>query len=119
MTEARINNQVQTGSLTTVKCYIEQYESVGVGELSGTRQSGARLREKHTGRIVDLGFVTPADAEHFLAFVALAHIQSAAMSEVFSKDGERDCVIIFGEQAPPKTDEIRFVFNEHLRYLFA
>lgn len=95
----------------SMKCYIEEYES-GPGKLS------ARLREKETGRKVDLG-ITLDGKQDFLRFLSSAGANKSLMPDVFSKNGSEDCVVISGDVDFDSPDEIRFIFNENLSYLFA
>lgn len=95
----------------STKCYIEEYENEQ-GQLS------ARLREKATGRKVDLG-LTAESKQDFLRFLSGAHAQKAVIPNVFSKDGDDDCVIVSGDLDFDAPDEIRFIYNEKLSYLFA
>lgn len=41
------------------------------------------------------------------------------MPDVFSKDGDQDCVVVSGDVDFSAPDEIRFIYNEKLSYLFA
>ncbi len=38
--------------------------------------------------------------------------------EVFTKDGDTDCVVVSGDLDFDAPDEIRYIFNERLSYLF-
>jgi len=96
----------------STRCYIEEY-------VGGQGKPGARLREKATGRKVDLGTTTAQDAEHFLRFLQVAQVSRAAMPDVFSKDGNEDCIVIAGDVDFDAPDEIRFIHNDNLSYLFA
>ena len=51
--------------VTTVRCYVEQYEGT-------THPVGYRLLEKQTGRRVVLGETTTAGLEHFMQFIGAA-----------------------------------------------
>jgi hypothetical protein len=95
----------------STKCYIEEYKNEQ-GQLS------ARLREKGTGRKVDLG-LTLDGKQHFLRFLSSAGASKAAMPDVFSKDGNEDCVVVLGDLDFDAPDEIRFIYNERLSYAFA
>jgi hypothetical protein len=95
----------------STKCYIDEYKNEQ-GQLS------ARLREKGTGRKVDLGLALESKTD-FLRFLSSAHAQKAAMPDVFSKDGDDDCVVVSGDLDFDAPDEIRFIYNEKLSYLFA
>lgn len=95
----------------STKCYIEEYKNEQ-GRLS------ARLREKGTGRKVDLG-ITLDGKQHFLQFLSVAGANKAVMPDVFTKDGEEDCVMVSGDLDFDSPDEIRFIYNEKLSYTFA
>jgi hypothetical protein len=97
--------------ITTAECYIEEYESA-------PGRPGARLREKITGRKVNLGFASPADSEHFLVFLNAAREQRAVMPKVYDKDDLADAVAVTGNLESENADEISFVHNEELQYLF-
>lgn len=95
----------------STRCYIDEYENEQ-GHLS------ARLREKATGRKVDLGF-KEGDKQDFLRFLTGAHSQKAVMPDIFSRDGKEDCIVVSGDLDFDAPDEIRFIHNEKLSYLFA
>ena len=95
----------------STKCYIEEYKNER-GQLS------ARLSEKETGRKVDLG-LTLDGKQHFLRFLSAAGAQKALIPDVFSKDGEEDCVVVSGDLDFDAPDEIRFIYNEKLSYTVA
>lgn len=95
---------------TSTKCYIEEYENEQ-GKI------GARLREKVTGRKVDLGLTLDGKRE-FLQFLSAARANIALMPDVFSKAGDEDCVVVTGDLDFDAPDEIRFIYNENLSYLF-
>lgn len=96
----------------STKCYIEEYDN-DRGQLS------ARLREKGTGRKVDLG-ITAASKQHFLRFLSGAHAQKAVLPGLFSKGGDaEDCIVVSGDLDFDAPDEIRFIYNEKLSYLIA
>lgn len=95
----------------STECYIEEY-------ANADGQPSARLREKHTGRKVDLGFANVADRQHLLQFLSAAMQHRNAMPEVFTKDGDTDCVVVSGDLDFDAPDEIRYIFNERLSYLF-
>ena len=99
-------NQVQS-----TKCYIEEYENEQ-GQLS------SRLREKVTGRKVDMG-ITAESKQDLLQFLGAARANKAMMPDVFSRDGDEDCVVVSGDLDFDAPDEIRFIYNEKLSYLVA
>ena len=96
---------------TSVRCYIEEHE-VSPGRL------GARLREKGTGRKVDLGFAGADEKKAFLRFLGTAHSSRATMPEVFEKDGPADAVEVSGTIDFDAPDELRFVHGEQTQYVF-
>lgn len=97
--------------MTTVKCYVEEYGNEP-GRLS------ARLRQKSTGKKVNLGFADAGVREHFLRFLAAAKQNQALLPNLFSRDGEEDSILVSGDLDFDAPDEIRFVPNENLQYLF-
>jgi hypothetical protein len=99
------------GQTKSTKCYIEEYKKEQ-GRLS------ARLREKGTGRKVDLG-LTLDGKQHFLQFLNAARANKAVVPDVFSSDGKNDCVIVSGDLDFDAPDEIRFIYNKQLSYTFA
>ena len=97
----------------TTKSYIEEYE-IAPGQM------GSRLREKVTGRKVDLGTAsTQEQAEHFMLFLGAAHAHKETMPNVFEKDGDADFIFVSGEVDFDAPDEIRYVYNDALSYGFA
>lgn len=106
---AGIDGGIMSKSKNT-KCYIEEYE-VGPGQI------GARLREKVTGRKVDLG-ITLDGKQDFLRFLGSARANVGLMPEVFSKDNLDDCVLVSGDVDFDAPDEMRYVYNDKLSYLF-
>jgi hypothetical protein len=97
----------------SAKCYIEEYRNAK-GLLT------ARLREKVTGRSVALhGAPSVADKRHFVRFMNAAGASRTAVPDVFTKDGNEDCIVISGDVDIDSPDELRFVHNEHISYLFA
>ncbi|MFB2556155.1 hypothetical protein [Herbiconiux liangxiaofengii] len=93
-------------------CYIEEYEN-------GQGQPSARLREKVTGRKVDLGTTTDSEAQHFLNFLRAAQANRALMPDAFSKEGDDDSISVSGDVDFDAPDEIRYIHNANLSYLFA
>jgi len=73
---------------TSTKCYIEEYKNEN-------DQLSARLREKRTGRKVDLG-LTLDGKQHFLRLLSAAGANKTAMPDVFSRDGDEECVVVSG-----------------------
>lgn len=98
---------------TSTKCYIEEYQN-GKGRLS------ARLREKGTGRKVDLrGVVSLADKRHFTRFMNAAGASKSTAPGFFMKDVEQDCIVISGSVDIDSPDELRFVHNDDICYQVA
>ena len=106
------NVRTHMSQTSSTKCYIEEYE-IEPGRL------GARLREKTTGRKVDLGAASSEDHQHLLHFLSAAAMHKAAMPDAFTKDGEVDYVAVTGEVDFDAPDELRYIYNEQLSYLFA
>lgn len=96
---------------TTMKCCIEEYENEQ-GRLS------ARLRQKGTGKKVDLGFVDAEALQHFVRFLSAAKQNQTLIPGAFSKDSEEDSVVVSGNLDFDAPDEVRFLPNERLQYLF-
>lgn len=105
------NEGASVSRAKTMKCYIEEYK-IERG------QPGARLREKTTGRKVDLGLTTAEGKRNFLQFLNAAGANRAVMPDVFSKDGDEDCIVVSGDVDFDAPDEIRFIYNENLSYLY-
>lgn len=95
----------------STKCYIDEYKNEQ-GQLS------ARLREKGTGRKVDLGLALESKTD-FLRFLSSAGAQKTLIPGVFSKEDEEDCIVVSGDLDFDAPDEIRFIYNEKLSYLVA
>ncbi|AZZ51907.1 hypothetical protein [Rathayibacter festucae] len=98
--------------MSSTRCYIEEYENER-GQVS------ARLREKVTGRKVDLGLASAAAKSDFLQFLSAAVPHRAEMPDVFTKDGDADFVVVSGDVDFDAPDEIRFHFNDRLSYTYA
>jgi len=98
-------------AIASTRCYIDEY-------VNEQGRASARLREKRTGRKVDLGFADTAAQQHFLQFLSAAERHGDEMPEVFDKDGDADCVVVSGDLDFDAPDEIRFIFNERLAYAF-
>lgn len=94
----------------SISCYVEEYE-VAPGTL------GARLREKGTGRKVDLGGTSSEEeAQHFRMFLGSLRANKADMPGVFERDDVEDAVVVEGELDFDAPDEIRFIYNAKLTY---
>ncbi len=96
----------------STRCYIEEYAN-DEGRLS------ARLREKHTGKKVDLGFTDPASRQAFLRFLGGAKSSQENIPGVFDSDDEDACVVVSGDLDFDAPDEIRYVLNDQLSYYIA
>lgn len=98
--------------IATFECYIEEYiDEVGL--------LGARLRQKLTGKKVDLGFVDAGEKRDFLQFLSAIKQNEALIPDVFSTDGTEDYISISGDLDFEAPDEIRLMPNENLQYLVA
>lgn len=94
----------------STRCYIDEY-TTSSGEL------GARLREKHSGRKVDLGISDASEKARFLDFLSAIKRSQNDIPGVFLKDSDDDCVVVSGEVDFDAPDEIRYVYNASLSYL--
>lgn len=97
-------------NMKTTKCYIEEYE-VAPGRIA------ARLREKVTGRKVDLGITLDAKRD-FLKFLSIAGGKKAEIPAMFSKDDAAEFIVVSGEVDFDAPEEMRYVYNDKLSYLF-
>jgi hypothetical protein len=96
----------------STKCFIEEYENE-------RGQRCARLREKVTARKVNLGLTTVEGKQDFLRFLGAAAMNKTAIPDVFSKDGDGRCIVVSGDIDFDAPDEIRYVYNPRLSYVFA
>lgn len=62
---------------------------------------------------------TAEDSLHFVEFLMAMGMNRAATPDVYSKDGANDCVLVSGDLDFDAPDEIRYIYNEKLSYLFA
>lgn len=94
----------------SVWCYIEDY-SDGDGVI------GLRLREKETGRKVEMYGDTK---QHLAQFLASPHATGmrGRLSNLYEKDGYRDYVLVSGGTAVNSYDVIRYNNGSSLTYLF-
>jgi len=97
-------------STAQAKCYIEEYTNER-GLL------GARLREKRSGRKVDLGIALDGK-ERFLRFLGAARMNSKQLPGIFDKTSDESYVLVTGDLDFDAPDEIRFVYNDKLSYRF-
>jgi hypothetical protein len=61
---------------------------------------------------------TAEGAEHFLRFPQVAQVSRSEMPHLFSKDQDEDCIVISGDVDFDAPDEIRYIHNASLSYLF-
>ncbi len=94
----------------TTRCYIDEYRNEA-GALS------ARLREKLTGRKVDLGIADTEARAHFLRFLSAAKKNQADLPGYFDKDADEG-IVVSGELDFDAPDEIRYIYNDELSYFF-
>lgn len=93
--------------IKSTKCYIEEYENE-------RRQLSARLRGKVTGRKVDLG-LTEGNKRDFLRFLSGAHAQKTVIPDVFSRNGDKDCINHGeGERGRDISAELAVHFLKHI-----
>jgi hypothetical protein len=92
------------------RCYIDEYTNEA-GTLS------ARLREKITGRKVDLGIADAEARTHLLQFLSAAKQNQADFPDYFDKDAD-ESIVVTGEVDFDAPDEIRYLYNGELSYLF-
>ncbi|WP_423924027.1 hypothetical protein ACPEEZ_06940 [Frigoribacterium sp. 2-23] len=109
---SRAEAACRSRSIVQVKCYIEEYENT-------EGRPSARLREKASGRKVDIGLADVEDRQAFLRFLGGAARNRAVMPGVFLKESEEDCVLVNGELDFDAPDELRFLNNSRLSYIFA
>lgn len=94
----------------SVWCYIEEYAG------STTDTLGLRLREKGTGRKVE---VYGKNKEHLTKFLASPRLEGAdaEMSNLYEKDGPRDYILVSGGTAVDSFDVLLFRDDDELTYL--
>ncbi|MGV2982078.1 hypothetical protein ACNPNP_00110 [Microbacterium sp. AGC85] len=95
---------------TSVWCYIEEY----VGETSDTL--GLRLREKESGRKVEMYGTNKMHLTKFLASPRFTGTMDE-MPNLFEKDGFRDYVLVSGGTAVDSYDVLLFQDDADLTYL--
>lgn len=98
--------------VTSTDCYIEEYKNER-GQPSG------RLREKVTGRKVDLGHATEENFAAFMQFLRGAQMMRGDLPDLFTRNGDVDRVVIRGEVDFDAPDEIRYLFNDRLEFFVA
>lgn len=96
-----------------VKCYIEEYVTE-----RGTR--GVRLREKETGRKVEITAFTSQEADEFLAFLNAPKLTGSAvlLTNLYEPTGDDDFVVVDGNVEVDTPELIRFTHDDALSYLF-
>lgn len=97
---------------TSVRCYIEEYETAD-GRV------GARLREKSSGRKVDLGATSPSKRQDFLRFLSAAAIDRSQHPDIFEKVQDANAIAVSGRVDFDSPDELRFIYDHQLSYLIA
>ena len=92
-----------------VWCYIEEYSGES-GRL------GLRLRQKTTGRKVEMYGRTK---DHLTKFLASSHFTGAyeSMPNLYEKDGHRDYILVSGAVAVDSYDVLLFEDGDRLTYL--
>lgn len=95
-----------------VKCYIEEYTT----ELGG---AGVRLREKDTGRKVEITAFTQQERDAFLAFLLAPRMSGVAdeLPNLYEPTGLDDFVLVDGTIEIDDADLIRFTYDGALTYL--
>lgn len=63
--------------------------------------------------------ITSVTMQHLLRFLTAAGANKAAMPDVFTKDGDDDCVVVSGDVDFSAPDKITFIYNGQLSYTFA
>lgn len=97
-------------STKSTRCYIDEY-------TNDAGAPSARLLEKDTGRKVDLGIASEDARSHFLQFLSAAKQNQSDFPDYFDKDAN-ESIIVDGEVDFDAPDEIRYVHNDKLSYLF-
>lgn len=94
---------------TSLWCYIEEYDTDG-------QNRGVRLRQKSTGRKVEMYGKTK---DHLATFLASPRFTGAdrSMPNVYERDGYDDYVLVSGGTAIDSFDVIRFNHDAALTYL--
>lgn len=111
--EFSVKVHLQTAAVVSppisVWCYIEEY--------SGSDGAvGLRLRQKETGRKVEMYGDTKKHLARFLASPRIAGEQER-LSNLYEKDGYRDYVLVSGGTAVNSYDAIRYNNDSSLTYL--
>jgi len=107
------NHSMTLDEGVSTNCYLEEY-------LNPKGVLTMRLREKVTGRKVGLrGSSSAADKRHFIRFMNAAGVSRSRVPAVFSKDCEQDCIVISGDVDIDSADELMFIHNDNITYMFA
>ena len=73
--------------MTRFECYIEEYQApTGLS---------ARIRDKHSNKIIVLEARTLSEKQHFLIFLSQAKINESLMPTVFDRNGS-DIIAVYG-----------------------
>lgn len=96
-----------------VRCYIEEYPTER-GRL------GVRLREKETGRKVEITAFTQQEHDAFLAFLNSPRLTGTAsqLPNLYEPNGVDDFVLVDGNVEVDNAELIRFTYDSALSYLF-
>ena len=63
--------------------------------------------------------ITGEGKQDFLRFLGAAGVNKTAIPAVFSRDGDGGCIVVSGDIDFDAPDEIRYVCNARLSYVFA
>jgi hypothetical protein len=96
-----------------VKCYIEEY-------ITESGRPGVRVREKETGRKVEITAFTAREHDDFLAFLNSPNLTGMAelLTNLYEPTGDDDHVIVDGYVEADTPEVIRFTYDSTLSYLF-
>jgi hypothetical protein len=92
-----------------VECYVEEYRNE-TGMLT------ARLREKETGRRVELGFTDRDGKTRLVLFLSSVRRRAEAWPNVFEKDGRKAYIEIDGDVEFDTPDEITYLPKKGREY---
>lgn len=96
-----------------VKCYIEEY-------IAESGNAGVRLREKYSGRKVEIHAFTPRELDDFLSFLNAPKLTGSAaqLANLYERTGDDDFVLVDGNVEVDTPQLIRFTHDSALSYLF-
>ena len=96
-----------------VKCYIEEYTT----ERGGP---GVRLREKETGRKVEITAFAQQERDEFLAFLLAPRLTGTAdlLPNLYERSGLDDLVVVDGNVVVDDGESIQFVYDSAFSYRF-